>query len=166
MGKIQIGICKVKSNGQICHRNSYARQMCEIPEGGICKLFEDYLSQPRSGLGEFLLPEVVYYSKEHVAAIAMKVDDGFRIYFRSIENEPTFKDILPKGELVSLTRTEALVLEKLFLKKTNQEIAESLFISLATLKTHIAHLYQKIPKLKEWRNRGIASRSEFDNISL
>ena len=150
----RIGICKVNSQGLICHNNAYAREMCSRKLGEECKLYREYLSQPRSGPGQFVLSEVVYQSKEHVAAVALKTDDGFQIYFRSIENEPAFKDLLPKDGVLQLTQSELSVLEKVLLKKSNQEIADSLFICLATVKTHIAHLYQKIPKLKEWRNQG------------
>lgn len=152
MGMTRIGICKVNSKGQICHKNALARELCECKIGEPCKLHCDYLSQPRTGPNQFVLPEIVYKSKEHVAAVAIKTDDGHQIYFRSIENEPAFKELLPKNEIVALTQTEMSVLEKVFLKKTNQEIADSLFICLATVKTHIAHLYQKIPKLKDWRS--------------
>lgn len=139
------------------NKNAFARALCEIPRGGLCKLYLNYLRNFHRIQGEFAFPEVIYHSKEHVAAVSLKTDSGFQIYFRSIENEPEFLNLLPKGELLELTKAEALILEKIFLKKSNREIAKDLFVSLATVKSHIAHLYQKLPQLKNWRHRNSPS---------
>ena len=42
-----------------------------------------------------------------------------------------------------LTRSERQVLNHILTGKTNQEIADDLFVSLATVKTHIHHIFQK-----------------------
>ena len=45
--------------------------------------------------------------------------------------------------LYSLSPREAEILDRILLGKSNREIAESLFISLPTVKTHIAHILEK-----------------------
>lgn len=42
-----------------------------------------------------------------------------------------------------LTRSERLVLALILKGKKNQEIADELFVSLATIKTHLHHIFQK-----------------------
>jgi len=42
-----------------------------------------------------------------------------------------------------LTRSERQVLNLILTSKKNQEIADALFVSLATVKTHIHHIFQK-----------------------
>ena len=60
-------------------------------------------------------------------------------YFNKIESVP----ILPMDITQNLTRSERQVLGLILTGKKNQEIADELFVSLATIKTHLHHIFQK-----------------------
>lgn len=57
----------------------------------------------------------------------------------------------PRNKKVSLTKQESLIKELIIAGKSNKEIADELFISVSTVKTHINTLYKKV---------GVSSRKE------
>ena len=67
-----------------------------------------------------------YYSHAVTETIMTSIMDGRKAY----------KD-------ADLTKRELEVLEKIFMEKTNKEIAEELFISLRTVETHKHHIMEK-----------------------
>jgi len=89
--------------------------------------------------------------------------DGHLCHFHRFEDSPNkkltviksknkeYKDILNQLSHSTLTDREKEIALLLFKQKTNAEIIESLLISKATLKTHINHIYKKIPSLKNLR---------------
>ncbi|MBP9709307.1 MAG: response regulator transcription factor [Oligoflexales bacterium] len=60
----------------------------------------------------------------------------------------------------SLTKREREILNHILSGKNNHEIAKELFISPATVKTHINNIYKKIPfkKLSFWRRSSIGDQ--------
>lgn len=50
----------------------------------------------------------------------------------------------PSFGIASLTPTEALVAEALVRGRTNPEVAAELLISVATVKTHVTHIFAKL----------------------
>lgn len=60
-------------------------------------------------------------------------------YFSHAENVITFPEHITRH----LTRSERQVLTLILTGKKNQEIADELFVSLATIKTHLHHIFQK-----------------------
>ena len=57
---------------------------------------------------------------------------------------PLSKDIINTKILTPLTQKEFEILEGLFQGKTNQQLAESQFVSINTIKTHIKNIYEKM----------------------
>ena len=55
----------------------------------------------------------------------------------------SFEDLNDKL-ITPISRREYEVLQQVFSKKTNREIAESLHVSLNTIKTHLKNLYDKL----------------------
>ncbi|MFQ5350721.1 MAG: response regulator transcription factor [Thermoanaerobaculia bacterium] len=56
----------------------------------------------------------------------------------------TFERNLRAIDTLGITEREVEVLELLAQGQSNQEIGDSLFVSLNTVKTHLAHLYEKL----------------------
>lgn len=60
------------------------------------------------------------------------------------KSPPLSLDILNQKLLTALTEREFACLEQLLLGKTNKEIAEGLFVSKNTIKTHLSNLFLKL----------------------
>ena len=65
--------------------------------------------------------------------------NGFFFYRFWKRNKSKIEDLKAK-----LSKQEQVVLEHLLLDKTNKDIAESLFLSVSTVKTHINNIYKKL----------------------
>ncbi|MNY39627.1 Transcriptional regulatory protein LiaR [compost metagenome] len=62
--------------------------------------------------------------------------------------------------IVPLSRRELDVLQRMARGQTNQQIADALFISLSTVKTHINHLFRKLDVVD--RDSALRSARELD----
>ncbi|WP_407502114.1 response regulator transcription factor [Acinetobacter baumannii] len=58
-------------------------------------------------------------------------------------NKQNMTSYLPNHITQNLTRSEKQVLNLILTGKKNQEIADELFVSIATVKTHLHHIFQK-----------------------
>jgi len=85
--------------------------------------------------------------KELMKAIRM-IMDGHEYLSPQVQRivkegyEHTFKDL--KGEYVGLTGREREIIRSIALERTNLEIAQELFVSVDTIKTHRKNLMQKL----------------------
>jgi len=59
-------------------------------------------------------------------------------------SEGSFEQNKRAIETLRLSKREIDVLKHLAIGQSNQEIANSLFVSISTVKTHLVHLYQKM----------------------
>jgi DNA-binding CsgD family transcriptional regulator len=76
---------------------------------------------------------------ENVIALADKMHDYIEFNLRSIENPPP-----NRADRYKLTPREREVLDLLCCGRTNRDISVCLAISLATVKTHLIHIYEKL----------------------
>lgn len=60
------------------------------------------------------------------------------------KSPPLSLDVLNKQLLTTITEREFACLEQLLLGKSNKEIAEGLFVSTNTIKTHLSNLFLKL----------------------
>jgi DNA-binding CsgD family transcriptional regulator len=79
---------------------------------------------------------------------AMIVNDGSQIMtflYPLDEAEDKFQKQAEFFEQRGLTRSEARIMQMVLQGMSNAQIAEKLFISKATLKTHLNNAYKKLP---------------------
>lgn len=64
----------------------------------------------------------------------------------ALDTTPPVQELAFGDQLVSfgLSKRETEILEQINLGKSNQEIADELFISLSTVKSHVSNLYSKL----------------------
>lgn len=63
---------------------------------------------------------------------------------QALVSETATAEALLQAKLKTLSRKEQEVLKLILARKTNQQICDTLFISLSTLKTHINHIFKKL----------------------
>ena len=105
----------------------------------------NYIEEAISAGADAYLSKIVS-SKELLEAIG-RVIDGERVFSSSIINiiEDKYREYdIDKEELISITRREQDILNQIALGKTNQVIAEELFISKRTVEVHRANIMQKL----------------------
>lgn len=91
--------------------------------------------------GPTLLVEAVRAAARGDALISPAITVRLLRHFAEVEND---RRHVPSQPVVPLSEREEEVLRFVAVGRTNQEIAETLFISLATVKTHLNHLSTKI----------------------
>lgn len=87
-----------------------------------------------------LVPRAI--ASEHLAEVVRRVASGDRVVDPAVlaDDSPDEADLGP----AALTAREREVLSLLRAGHSNREIASSLFVSLPTVKTHLAHIYAKL----------------------
>jgi DNA-binding CsgD family transcriptional regulator len=88
---------------------------------------------------------------EHVASPHDGGASGCCFFSLNDPSVPLHVDADAAGPATALTARELAVLRLLALHRSNKEIAEALFLSLNTVKTHLSHVYAKL---------GVTSRQE------
>lgn len=86
-------------------------------------------------------------AEEMIKAINIVMDGGKYLSPAAMEEvnkgyAHTFKDI--KGEYIGLTQREKEIIRMIAMEKTNKEIADELFVSLETVKSHRKNLMVKL----------------------
>lgn len=113
----------------------------------------------KAGVDGYVLKDV---KKGELVRILRLVHDGHSYIDPSVTNKvfQQLKDISPPESTAarsSLSRRELQILEFLVDGKTNQQIAESIYVSLDTVKSHLKKIYQKL---------GVSKRSQAINTAL
>ncbi len=115
-----------------------ARLKAKYPESNYVKQYESELNADRyliASLPEDQLPWWVYLASA-VAVISLFGNYYFFGKVKNLENRAASK--------ASLSAQEQKVLDLILQDKSNKEIADTLFVSTSTVKTHINNLYKKL----------------------
>ena len=146
----KIGICVKDASRTILNQNDLSQTVCGPMMGEVCSKgcmrFYQQLDECAS-----LAQGMVQYKNTDIESTkvdAVVVNDGEFIttFFYPLQEdalsaqkrEEYFRE---KG----LTKSEMRVIELILQGRTNAQIAEQLYISKATLKTHINNVYKKLP---------------------
>jgi DNA-binding CsgD family transcriptional regulator len=105
----------------------------------LLQLFEYYLAIS-------IFPTPVYIGIIALLFTGLGIWLGKKLTSKPAEEapKPTFKPNKKAIESLGISERELEVLEQLAKGKSNQQIADILFISVNTVKTHLSSLYQKL----------------------
>lgn len=113
----------------------------------------------------FRLSMEIYLGAIGVAFLALGIYLGTRLRKRPVIVEQKDRPAFDRDAAASLelSEREIDVLEKLVEGHTNQEIADKLFVSVNTVKTHVANVYVKLDVSR--RTQAISKAKELKIIS-
>ncbi len=146
----KVGVCIKDLEQKVLYQNDLSLHMCGQQMGQACekackKLCEEMqeCSAISQGMRLFKCTEI-----EGVKVDITIINDGERIstFFYPLDNQ---QDQQQKQEAYfaerGLTKSEIRIMQMVLQGMINSEIAEKLFISKATLKTHLNNAYKKLP---------------------
>jgi len=154
--EIAICISELKKK-QVFYQNNICKSICGDMESKSCNLCKDIYFQDEQVNISSIQPKVsTFVAKRQY--IAGRLCDIFKFTENNTKEITVLypvKDMINKyltlfkDEKFTARETEIglLILEK----KSNLEIQKKLYISKSTLKTHLNHMYQKLPDLKSIR---------------
>jgi len=141
-----LAICKKDPSGRVFFQNEMCLRICGHREGQICSgnCMEKYnVENPRSCEGTFQFQNMKIGNG---AFDVIMVNDGEQILTLLFDLTRKYADQKAFFKKFYLTTRENEVLSCVNKGMTNQEIADALYISKKTLKTHINNILKKIPR--------------------
>lgn len=146
----KLGLCIKDQEKRVIFQNENSIKTCGLMTGEICtktcmRLYQQVEECAALSEGMKLMKSV---DVEGHKVDALVVNDGERIttlLYPLDEDQEKFKkqEIFFKER--GLTRSELRIMQMVMQGMTNAAIAEKLFISKATLKTHLNNIYKKLP---------------------
>ncbi|MNJ98563.1 HTH-type transcriptional regulator MalT [compost metagenome] len=146
----KVGFCAKNLNREVVSLNGVCQKICGGMVGKVCEK-GCMLAYPQVEECAELSEGMTYHKNILIDAHkvdAVIVNDGERILTMIYPLEDD-QAKLRKQEIYlrerGLTRSEVRIMQMVLLGHTNAQIAEQLFISKATLKTHLNNIYKKLP---------------------
>lgn len=146
----KLGICIKNQDKTVISQNEICKQCCGDMLGKVCDFgcMKDYQSnQPRSfSDGMTLMKNAENNLGKSDTVVINDGDTITTIIYPKINQVENINLDLKDLEKCNLTKSENYILELILTGKRNKEICKILFISEATLKTHLNNIYKKIPE--------------------
>ncbi len=149
LGK-KLGLCVKDQERRVLFQNENAIKTCGNLQGEVCEkacmnLYHqvEECSAVSEGLKLFKAVELDQHKVD-----ALIVNDGERIttlLYPLDEDQEKFKKQEAFFKEKGLTKSELRIMQMVMQGMTNAAIAEKLYISKATLKTHLNNIYKKLP---------------------
>jgi ribosomal protein L25 (general stress protein Ctc) len=146
----KLGICIKNQDKTVISQNEICKQCCGDMLGKVCDFgcMKDYqTNQPRSFSDGMTLMK---NAENHLGkSDTVVINDGetiTTIIYPKLNQAENINLDLKELENCNLTKSENYILELILSGKRNKEICKILFISEATLKTHLNNIYKKIPE--------------------
>ncbi|WP_413557237.1 helix-turn-helix domain-containing protein [Bdellovibrio sp. HCB209] len=147
----KLGICTRNGSNEVIFQNEVSQKMCGPKVGGsctsascseMCKQVES-AAPVQDGMKLFKAQHV---EGNLVDVMMVKDGDNMMTMLYPIQNEAE-KAAAQQAFFVNkgLTPSEIRIMQMAMQGMTNQAIADKLFISKATLKTHLNNAYKKLP---------------------
>lgn len=149
-----VGICLKDPDGRVLYQNQSCRKLCGNQQGLKC---EDgcMLLYKKGTPGQSPLPTQVFPSQniDGAPVDVIMISDGEVLVTLLVNQRDKVAADIEYFKKYHLSKREEEILKLVLEGKPNAEIAKTLFISPATVKTHINNIYKKIPNhtLSFWR---------------
>ncbi len=141
-----VAVCKKDVAGRVLSQNEECLKICGDRKEQVCEdrcMLEYKKENKREAIGSDYFQSVIIDRNEYDI---LMLNDGERlttILFDLTRKKSADKEFFRQFDL---TPREFQIVELILSKRSNHEIAEQLFISKKTLKTHINHILKKIPR--------------------
>ena len=147
----QLGVCVKKLDQEVISQNDLCQETCGNMIGKICEkgCMSNYVSPVSSDIN---LNEGMTLIKNSVVdeniVDAVVINDGKTLTTIIYSLEEKMKSIDQNQEQLKnfgLTKSEITIFTMVMQGSKNSQICKSLFVSKATLKTHLNNIYKKLP---------------------
>lgn len=138
-------VCKKDTTGKVLCQNKQCQSICGDRVGQICtdKCMLTYATKNRRKAQGVFHFENLNFDERNFDVVML--NDGEILTTLLIDLKEKRKSDKNFFSRFQLTDRELEIIEMVIGHKSNSEIAEALFISQKTLKTHINHILKKIP---------------------
>lgn len=157
----KIGICVKDLERRVLEQNDECIRLCGDRRGSVCE--KGCMSGYRSSSAAPSLSEGIRLSRSLAPAgsnlcEAAIVNDGERITTLLYAIERRSRQELALAAEAPLSAREREIISLVSSGVSNEDVARRLFISKATLRTHLNNIYKKLPEelrlsLSRWRSR-------------
>lgn len=142
----KIGMCVKDNDGRVIEQNDVSRAVCGDHNQEKCDICPVKDVPVQAGITTYKNLKI----KNNSADITILNDDENKmIVFKLLAED--IQEIWERVKRESFTKKELEIIDYFLAGKTNQELIDTLTISKSTLKTHINHIYEKMPDLKKIR---------------
>ncbi len=143
-----LGICIKTLDRHIRFQNKRCIELCgSVPEGKECT--QGCMKHYKSGVGDVSFDQGLRLVRNVEVPLgradAVIINDGVDITTFLFDKQELVNRRIAYLETFHLTPTELEVMRNVLAGMTNQEVADALFISKGTLRTHLNNIYKKIP---------------------
>ena len=143
-----LGVCIMNSEGVVIEQDSNCKRICGERCGSVCqdgcmKNESTHTSGESLNLGFYKSAE---FETDAGKINYVKLNDGNNITTLLFEESALLQKTVDSLKKYDLTSAELRVAEYVLRRFENKEIADELFISLPTLRTHLNNLYKKLPE--------------------
>jgi DNA-binding CsgD family transcriptional regulator len=142
----ELGICVVDEDNKIVSMNSIARQLCQLTDGQICSGLcrKSKLQEPaRQSTHGFTHNSCAHLAGGDADTTQFQLDKYTLTLL--LKRQILDKNLIAEFTAAKLTAAEIRIALLRVNGVKNKKIAEQLFISSATLKTHLHSIFQKLP---------------------
>jgi len=143
-----LGICIKTLEKKVLFQNEACIKKCGVKLGTMCHegCMKHYptISNKSQLQGVSNVECGQLHATEQDAYESVVINNGDTLVTILCPVESGHENILRHASQMGLTKGELVILRHKLDKRTNRQIARILFISIATLKTHLNHIYKKL----------------------
>lgn len=141
-----LGVCVRNPEGKVLQQNKLCLEICGDNQGNVCnvgcmELYACDRSRQWNNRGSHLYENS--YTQGGFYDITLLSSNTHMITFLQPLSEK-YKEALDYYKILDLTKREREILSYLIKGATNKEISDKIFISRATIKTHLNNFYKKV----------------------
>lgn len=143
----KMGLCVKTLDRKVLFQNSVCKRVCGEVTGQVCSTgcMEGFSQHPEDPvLDEGAQMRAGIHSHGHLIDAVLLNDQEFltTIFY---DKQDLVVRKMESVKSLPLTRMEKRVLQLLLEGRSNKEMVETLCVSISTVRTHLNHIYQKLP---------------------